>query len=379
MSHDVVQITRSANPVSDESVAGSVETEEARRLLAAITAGQSAGRSGRNIGWKTLGVPAAVCAALAITVLAVSLVRGDRAALVPKVASPGPQAADPGSPVTLEHIAALAALQPPETIPADGFRYTKSETRYMSTGAESGRFYTVLQSTIREIWIARDGEGRLRTERVGDAEFLSEADKQAWEAAGSPSLARERVSDERFEGGDPGGTSLFFEEFDGLPTDSNQLYLEVEKRAQGRGPGLHPEMFVVVGDLLRETVAPPELRAALLRVAARIPGVEVTENVPDLKGRPGIAVSHSHDPGGGRRLKRQLIFDPETSMLLSEAEFVMEKTPLVGPQQMVARPIDAPTPAAPERDFYGDIAPGTQVGGAVYLESGTVDSVEKRP
>ncbi len=391
MSHDVVQKTRSANPVSDESVAGSVEGDEARLLLARITAAPVAAPFRARGSWLKFGIPAAVSMVLVIGLLAVSLLRSGPVEL-PDVASRGPQASANGSPVILEHIAAVAAIQPAVTVPPEGFRYTKSQTRYMSTTAGES-FYTVLQSTVREIWIARDGEGRIRTE-VGKIEFLTEKDRQVWEAAGSPDLRRQpvrpkvgttvagddpsSVSDHRFAGGDPGGTSLYFETFEGLTTDPDQLYAEIERRAEGRGPGLHPEMFVIVGDMLRETGAPPELRSALFRVAARIPGVEINENATDPTGRPGVAVSHAHDPGG-RMLRNELIFDKETSALLSEGQFVGEKTATAGPTGSPDKvPADSP-PAVGGRDFYGDLPAGTQVGGAVYLESGIVGSVEERP
>jgi hypothetical protein len=371
---EVVRITQSANPVPDESVAGSIESDEARLLLARITA-EPAAAPPRRTAWVKFGIPAAVSMAGAIGLLAGPLLQGGPDA-IPDVAAPEPQTLASGSPVILEHIAAVAALQPAMTVPDEGFRYTKSRTRYMSTTAGES-FYTVLQSTVREIWIARDGAGRIRTE-VGEIEFLTERDKQAWEAAGSPALRGEPVSDHRFAGGDPGGTSLYFETFEGLTADPDQLYAEIEKRAEGRGPGLHPEMFVIVGDMLRETGAPPELRSALFRVAARIPGVEVNENASDPTGRPGVAVSHTHNPGG-RIMRNELIFDKDTSALLSEGQFVGEKSPTVGPTESPGKaPADAP-PAVGGRDFYGDLPAGTQVGGAVYFESGIVDSVEERP
>jgi hypothetical protein len=373
MSHDVVQITRSANPVPDASVAGSVEGEEARRLLAAVTA-EPAAVPRRTGTWVKFGVPAAVSMVLVIGLLAAPLLRGGQEA-IPDVTSPG---TGDGSPITIERIAAVAAMQPEVTLPEGGFRYTKSETRYMSTTIRSQDSYTVLESTIREIWVAENGEGRLRTE-VGEVDFLSERDEQAWQAAGSPEIRRDSVSDDRFPGGDPGGTDLYFESFDGLPTDPDAMYRVVEERSRNQGITLHQQMFDTVGSLLRETNASPDIRAALFRAAAKIPGVTLTENVTDPKGRSGVALSLSYDPGG-RIMRNELVFDPNTSALLAESQYVMEKSPNVNPSGRPDKPQPAngPTPA-PEMDLYGDLAPGTQVGGAVYLASGIVDSVEERP
>lgn len=372
--NDVVRVTQSANPVPDESVVGSVDGDEARLLLARITA-EPIPASRRPRAWVKFGVPAAASMVVVMGLLAMSLLRGGPVE-VPDVAAPGFR---DGSPITIERIAAVAAMQPEVTLPPGGFRYTKSESRYPSTVVYSDEAsYTVLESVVREIWVAVDGEGRLRTE-VGEVDFLSERDKQAWEAAGRPELARNFVSDDRFPGGDPGGEGLYFESFEGLPADPEAMYRVVEERSRNQGITLHQQMFDTVGSLLRETNAPPEIRAALFRAAAKIPGVSLTENVTDPKGRPGVALSLSYDPGG-RIMRNELVFSPDTSALLSESQYVMEESPNAFPTGGADKrqPAAGPTPA-PEPDIYRDLAPGTQVGGAVYLVSGIVDSVEERP
>lgn len=369
VTNDVVRITQSVNPVPDESVAGSVENDEARLLLARITADPVAAR--RSGAWLKFGVPAAISMVVVIWLLAVSLLRGGPKA-IPDVASPG---AGDGSPITIERIAAVAAMQPEVTLPEGGFRYSKSQTRYMFTTAGES-FYTVLQSTVREIWIARDGEGRIRTE-VGEIEFLTDKDRRKRQAA--PFYAASRLTTNVLPAETQGGQASTPKPSKDFPPTPICFMPRSKKRAEGRGPGLYPEMFVIVGDMLRETGAPPELRSALFRVAARIPGVEINENASDPTGRPGVAVSHTHDPGG-RMMRNELIFDKQTSALLSEGQFVGEKTANVGPTGRPDKmPAEAPAPAVGDRDFYGDLAPGTQVGGAVYLESGIVDSVEERP
>ncbi|MER5225879.1 CU044_5270 family protein [Streptomyces flaveus] len=77
--------------------------------------------------------------------------------------------------------------------------------------------------------------------------------------------------------------------------------------------GPDQEAFVTVGDLLRASVAPPDVSAALFRAAARIPGVIVVSDVVDAAGRHGVAVAREHD---GERF--EWIFDMETKELLGE-------------------------------------------------------------
>jgi hypothetical protein len=113
-------------------------------------------------------------------------------------------------------------------------------------------------------------------------------------------------------------------------------------------------MLVLVGDLLHETVAPPEFRAALFRVAARIPGVELVGKVTDPAGRPGLAVARTSADSG--YLKRdEMIFDPHTSELLAESEVLLERV-----DWLSARP-------------------RTVIGYSVYLKSGIVGSTTQRP
>jgi DNA-directed RNA polymerase specialized sigma24 family protein len=132
---------------------------------------------------------------------------------------------------------------------------------------------------------------------------------------------------------------------------------ERELRAYAR-TGLAPaagdhrddELFTLVGDVLRSAPLPSDLRAALYRVAARIPGIHLIGEVRDTAGRGGVGVAFD-DPAR----RRILIFDPQTAELLGEQSVLLE-------------PGD-----------YLDAAPGTVVGEAAYLEAGVVDSTRERP
>ena len=129
-----------------------------------------------------------------------------------------------------------------------------------------------------------------------------------------------------------------------LPSDPSALYDRLEQEAAGNGNGTYREMFTLVGDSLRETSTTPAQRAALYEVAARIPGVELVGRVRDSAGRPGIAVAMSD-----RGIRSELVFDPKTSVLLSEDQVALPGNP------------------------YGYRA-GTRVGYATYLVQRVVDS-----
>lgn len=102
-----------------------------------------------------------------------------------------------------------------------------------------------------------------------------------------------------------------------LPTDPRTLLTMIGKQTAGAGQSPAQEAFTTIGDLLRETIAPPEVSAALFRAAALIPGVTVVAHAVDAAGRPGIAVSLT---SGGEQ--SEWIFDENTYQMLGELDYV---------------------------------------------------------
>jgi hypothetical protein len=77
-------------------------------------------------------------------------------------------------------------------------------------------------------------------------------------------------------------------------------------------------MFVVIRDLLRAPLTPPDVRAALFEVAAGLPGIELLGEMDDRVGRPGVAVAMTAFPFTPWHRQEIVIFDPATSVLLEE-------------------------------------------------------------
>jgi hypothetical protein len=111
-------------------------------------------------------------------------------------------------------------------------------------------------------------------------------------------------------------------------------------------------VFLRVGELLSRNDAPPTLRAALYRVTSRLPGVELVGDRTDPSGRSGIAVGMTYGFSGAR-IQVLMIFDEETSALLSQERFLLERAAWI------------------------DAAPGTRISYVTYLASGRVDSVQE--
>jgi hypothetical protein len=147
--NDVLRKLERANPVAGGEVSGSVKGGEARELLARVTASEAKTGAGRRRSWVRAGVPA-MTATVVIALVAVSLIGGRRTEISPERGS-GIEAPE-GTPEPLQRIAAVAATQPEVLLPEGGFRYTKSENRYLSVSILSeNRFYSVMQPAIREI------------------------------------------------------------------------------------------------------------------------------------------------------------------------------------------------------------------------------------
>jgi hypothetical protein len=132
-----------------------------------------------------------------------------------------------------------------------------------------------------------------------------------------------------------------------LPTDPDALYAKLQHDAAGYGDRTNAEMFVMIGDDLRENYTTPAQRAALFEAAARIPGIQVVDGTRDSAGRLADAVAIDD---GSHHERLALLFDPETRALLGESDALLAGNELGYPA-------------------------GTVIGTAAYLEQKVVDSV----
>ena len=242
---------------------------------------------------------------------------------------------DPAAAAALTAVADVAAALP--AAPVDSYRHTKSEGAWLSgIGGPSDRPDGIwaLVPVTRELWIKPDGSGRL-IETRGQPIWFGPADKTAWVAVGSPDLGGGRHTDTRFGPTPPGADpsqpqvwpgSLRYEDVDALPTDPSALRQLIDQRAAANGGGpTDYERFTIVGDLLRETAAAPQVRAALYRVAAELGGVQLIGSTTDRAGRTGTAVVMTNAQSSRGLERRVLIFDPSTSILLEEQDVLLHQ------------------------------------------------------
>lgn len=275
--------------------------------------------------------PFAIAAAAAVAIAVTALL---------PAGSGGPS---PAAAAVLRQAARAAARQPAIDPPSPGqFVYTESKNLFVDTAVTHGQTINYYEHVTREAWIGPDGSGRIR-EVDGAPSFVTNTDRDAWLAAGKPDLTGDRNSDQSFQSG-----GLSYVDLSNVPSDPAQLKQLIESRAIEGGPPGDAETFTIIGDLLRETYAPPAVRSALYTIASQLSGVELVGQVHDQLGRSGVAVAYT-----SHGIRHELIFDPQTSALLAERQQVVAGDP---------------------SETASRVPVGTVLESTAYVSSGIVDS-----
>jgi RNA polymerase sigma-70 factor (ECF subfamily) len=170
----------------------------------------------------------------------------------------------------------------------------------------------VQQVDHRQIWIATDGSGAIDETRSG-SHFTSAADAQTCalfhitDASSQNNTFRNRFP--------AGGLSLPTNDWSSLSTDPATLLKQVHQR--DGGPNEPGEWLTNIADFMRESDAPPAIRAALYRATALIPGVKLLGPQSNPAGQSGLGVGFYED---GKPVS-ELIFDQQTAKLIGEESF----------------------------------------------------------
>ncbi|WP_375387588.1 CU044_5270 family protein [uncultured Amnibacterium sp.] len=180
---------------------------------------------------------------------------------------------------------------------------TTDEGSYLAT--QNGQLYIPADRSDDWVWV-RDPATVART-------FGPASERAARQDAGGGTTEIVRAPEGAFYNGPPQDDG-----FDALPRDPTRLLNHIYRVTLGAGVSRDGEALVFIADALRTGVVPADLRAAMYRAAAMIPGVEITEREANLDGRTGIAIGRTESNG----IRQELIIDPQNGRLIGEREVV---------------------------------------------------------
>jgi RNA polymerase sigma-70 factor (ECF subfamily) len=110
-------------------------------------------------------------------------------------------------------------------------------------------------------------------------------------------------------------TLMTDDELGALPRDGQALYDLCDSQYQGGSASQDENNFVRITDILRMGLIPADLRAALYKALALIPGVTAGEQA-NFDGKVGIAIGRTEPLRAGQRA--EMIIDPATGLVIGE-------------------------------------------------------------
>lgn len=286
----------------------------------------------------------------------------------------GPGGPNPAVAEVLRRFSRIAANAPAEEPPRPGqyvYWKTASVTTFMFFPGPGLDRFAYRVTGFEERWLGLDGSGRTVHE-VGQPEFLTEADRLAYEAFLGTDASESwgefdwgKPYEDRYGPGELGGAGL--PDLSELPTDPDQLRAELERQEAIGGSNGDWGVFTWAVDLLSVGYMSPELRSAFYEVMSTIPGTELIGLVKDEFGRRGIAIGHTRDG-----VRDEVIFNRTTGDVLSIRTVRVEDDPDAGHD--VGQDV-----CCGEFAWAGTEA-GTVMNTTVYLSDGVVvDSMHDRP
>lgn len=322
MTHDLdLEIVRELHPPADEVVVSDSPTahERARTVLMGEVARADGRRTRRS--WHVPRFRRRRLAPVVLLIGALAVVAALAVALSLRGGAANPSSAAAAVLQRAAHAASASGgswqLQPGE------YWYVKSyETRagaQVADPAVPGGIRVIVNAlTIveRQTWVSTDRPG-LDVRRIAHPiRFLSAAARQQWIHAGRPHqvplATRWQIP--------PDGFYLPYRQLAALSTNPDALRQMFERHAgDGSATSRHAEVFTEIGDLIRDQPIPPKVRAAVYRVAARIPGIAVAGLTRDGIGRRALAIGFTY-----RGIRQELLFDPHSYVLLAERSVVVK-------------------------------------------------------
>lgn len=280
-----------------------------------VTVASSAHRRTRRLALVCAVGVVALGAAVAVAVLtdrAAPTPPGPGAAATAGMVAVEPASATPAGPI-LARIAAAAAHELALAPRADQFVYIRSIVAFTHPAGAQTLDGTRVLDTLhqREVWLA---QGRTPAPDQSQTGVIVDGKPQQLLVTG---YIRENGKTSPIYGSELGTT---YAQLAALPTDAAVLLRRIHVLTKGRSDA-DAAAFDYIGSLLKESLAPPAVTAALYRAAAMIPGVVIVPDAVDAAGRHGFGVARV---AGGERY--EWIFDEASMLYLGERDYLVSDT-----------------------------------------------------
>jgi len=122
-------------------------------------------------------------------------------------------------------------------------------------------------------------------------------------------------------GGYNNGTRNPSDDYNALPRDPQQLLDTIYNFNGKAGQSRDGEALVWIADTLRSGTVPAEVRAALYKAAALIPGVTIAEEQATLNGATGAAIGRVETASN---IRQDIIIDPVTGQFIGERQVALD-------------------------------------------------------
>ena len=233
---------------------------------------------------------------------------------------PAPKAAQPAAPATaaqlLAKIAAAAARQPAPVVRDSDFTYIRSEVAYEVDSISNGHETSSMEKLHeRQIWlpvanVCATGLLIEQGERTPISPFPvvnGKVDRDPPKGTPMPNFTCPSE-------GHLGDTT--YRLLQSIPTQPDALlaYLKAGKKWTNDDPPTE------IGDMIRETIMPPALAAALYRLAATLPGATLVPHATNVAGRAGIGIMWTSKTAK-QVYKNEWIFDKTTLRFIGEKTY----------------------------------------------------------
>ena len=233
---------------------------------------------------------------------------------------PAPKAGQPAAPATaaqlLVKIAAAAARQSAPVVRDSDFTYIRSEVAYEVDSISNGHETSSMEKLHeRQIWlpVANVCATGLLIEQ-GEHTPISPFPVANGEVDRDPPKGTPVPNFTCPSEGHLGDTT--YRLLQSIPTQPDALlaYLKAGKKWTNDDPPTE------IGDMIRETIMPPALAAALYRLAATLPGATLVPHATNVAGRAGIGIMWTSKTAR-QVYKNEWIFDKTTLRFIGEKTY----------------------------------------------------------